>query len=171
MAQDDLLQRLADLVRKHQAGLLLDTNVLLYYAAMATDKAGALDWAARSTAFGESHFLALEVATRAARRLVTTPHVLTEATDLADRGMPGHLQDRFRETLRKFALVTEERQVRACIVAEDPVFSRLGLADLAQAFHRKRSQPLVLTIDLPLYMELENRKLPVANLNHFAFNT
>jgi predicted nucleic acid-binding protein len=170
MACDDLLHNLADLVRKHQAGLLLDTNVLLHYVAMVTDKASAVEWT-RSTAFGESHFLALEVATRAARRLVTTPHVLTEATDLADRGMPDHLQDRFRETLRQFALATEERQVKARVVAGDPVFKRLGLADLAQAFHRKRSRPLVLTIDFPLYIELANRELPVANLNHFAFST
>lgn len=157
------------LVRQHQAGLLLDTNVLLLFLAEAVGGNFARRWS-RTDGFADEHIAALHAATIEAKRFVTTPHVLTDATNLAGSGTArDHDRRRLNELLRAFAAEAEERYPRARIVAADSAFTRLGLADLAQAFHRRRSRPLVLTDDAPLTRELEGRGLPVANLSHYAF--
>lgn len=156
-------------VKGHQAGLLLDTNVLLLFLADAVSADFARRWS-RTESFAEEHIAVMRAATSAAKRFVTTPHVLTEASNLAIGGAR-YDEDRTRlnELLRAFALKTEERYVRAATVATDSRFTRLGLADMAHVFHRRRSRPLVVTDDAPLTRELEERGLPVANLSHYAF--
>jgi hypothetical protein len=156
-------------VRQHQAGLLLDTNVLLLFLADAVSTDFARRWK-RTDWFAEEHVAVMQAATSEAKRFITTPHVLTEATNLAGGGA-AHDEERKRlnELLRSFASSADERYPAARVVAADAAFSRLGLADLAHAFHRRRARPLVLTDDAPLTKELEGRGLPVANLSHYAF--
>lgn len=168
MAGDDLLS----LVRKHQAGLLLDTNLLLLFLASEVGATFAARWD-RTDQFFPAQIELLRAAVAEAERktrLVTTPHVLTEATNLAGGGAKKDDERKeLNELLRLFALKTRERSTPSRKVAADPVFSRLGLADLAQAFFPRRARPLVLTEDLTLSRELAGRGLPVANLTTYTF--
>jgi len=165
----DPLRTLVAKVRRHQTGLLLDTNVLLLHLMDRTDPDFVFEWKL-TRQFAHGHVFLLRAATGAATRLVTTPHVLTQVTDLAEQGIRSpDLRGRFWAHLQAYALTTCERYVDARRVASDPQFSKFGLADLAQALFSKHRTPLVLTEDAGLYGELEQRRLPVANLNHFAF--
>jgi hypothetical protein len=159
------------LVRKvgsHQAGVLLDTNLLLLYLADKTSDQISDTWK-QTEAFTAAHIMLLRELTTAARHLVTTPHILTEASDLADHGVPGRWRDGLRANLRAFMLETRERYVESRRIAGDDAILHLGLADLAQTFFSWRSRPLVLTVDADLTGALEKRKLPVMNLHHHVF--
>ncbi len=75
--------------------MLLDTNVLLLYLMALADPSQVRTWKRTASAgFTELHVEFLGVAVEAARRLVTTPHVLTETTDLSDK-VPGAVRTRY----------------------------------------------------------------------------
>ncbi len=58
----------------------------------------------------------------------------------------------------------------ARLVAAEPGFQRLGLADMALATFGRRGRPFVMTVDVELTAELERRKHPFANLNHLVYS-
>jgi hypothetical protein len=167
------MQDLLALVRKHQAGLLLDTNVLLAFLANEVSPAFRMRWK-RTEHFQEAHIALLVAAVAQAHCLVTTPHILTEATNLAGGG--AHRDEEQKELNRllcAFARKTPERFTPSRIVAANDAFARLGLADVALGFlgHGLRARPLVLTLDLDLTRHLAAQDLPVANLTWYAFPT
>ena len=53
--------------------------------------------------------------------------------------------------------------------SRDKDFMALGLTDIAQALMPRLAKPLVVTVDAGLFACLEARRLPVINLNHYAF--
>jgi hypothetical protein len=168
--KEDALEYLARRVRGHQAGLLLDTNVLLVYLADKTSDQLAGTWK-QTEGFTSDHVILIRGLVNAAHRLVTTPHILTEASDLADHGVPRRWRTPLRVHLREFMLNTRERHVEAQVVAKDDDILKFGLADLAQAFLSGRKRPLVVTTDADVTGALERRRLPVVNLNHYVFPT
>lgn len=157
-------EELAGRVRQHQAGVLLDTNVLLLYLARKISPGYAEGW--KRTPFTARHGDVLDAVVAAAHgRLVTTPHVLAEAGNLAS--------EEVKRLLQGLVATVEERTLEARLVGKDPVFLRLGLADcgLLTMAGRHRRRPLIVTVDGPLTVELERRNLPVLNLNHIVFPT
>ena len=162
-------ERLAAIVRTHQAGLLLDTNVLLVFLADLAGPEFARRWAPAAN-FGERYLVPLRAAVGAATRLVTTPHILTEMTNFTAQGATRDKDhQRLKEFVREFTLNAKERFIASKHLAVDPAFTRLGLADIAQVLLSRRRRPLILTLDGPLTGELERRSLPVANLTNYAF--
>lgn len=164
-----VLEDLRAKARRHQAGLLLDTQLLLLYLAYTTSDQLGVDWQQTEKQFTDNHVLMLRALVEGARRLVTTPHILTEASDLAGRAVPEKWRQPFLSNLRAFMMRAGERYVEARRVARDDDILSIGLADLAQAFFSWRSRPLVVTVDADVSAALEKRKLAVVNLNHFAF--
>lgn len=154
-------------VRGQQGGVLLDTGVLLLHLIAEADPAAARSWK-RTRQFTELHVAFLRAGMALARRLVTTPHVLTEVMNLSD-GVPAPVRDRYFDALRAFIAAARERCPSALAATTDPEFSSLGLSDVAQALLPKRGRPVVLTVDAGLFASLERRRLPVVNLNHLAF--
>lgn len=165
----DPVAELASLVRKHQPGLVLDTNVLLLHLVVTAAPDFAADWK-HSKAFGDLGPTLIRAATTNARRLLTTPHLLTEASDLAEQGVSGARRDSIARALRQFATDATERYTKSRELVGDEHFVRLGLADVAQAhLRRHRATPLVLTSDARVAVELERRRLPVVNFMHYAY--
>ena len=150
-------------VRQHQAGVLLDTNVLLLYLARKISPGYAEGW--KRTPFTARHGDVLDLVVGVAHRLVTTPHVRAEA--------PSDASEEAKRLSQVLGEAVEERTLEARLVGKDPVFLRLGLADcgLLTMAGRHRRRPLIVTVDGPLTVELERRKLPVLNLNHVVFPT
>jgi hypothetical protein len=162
-------ERLAAIVRTHQAGLLLDTNLLVLFLADRASPEFARRWG-RTASFDERYLVPLRAAVGAASRLVTTPHVLTEVSNFTTEGTARDKDhQRLKQLVREFALRARERFISSNQLATDPAFMRLGLAEVAQMFRSRRRRPLILTVDGPLTGELERRGLPVANLTHYAF--
>jgi hypothetical protein len=96
-------------------------------------------------------------------KIIATPHVLSQASDLAD------LRDKEGRAIRqKFKLVVEQIEEsydpsRALVA--DPIFERLGLADAAIATVCSR-QILVLTADVELQLAVQQRGWDALNFNH-----
>ncbi len=157
----------AALVRRHQGGVLLDTNVLLLYLAVRTDIAALWEWK-RLNRFTERHVEVLNTCIGVAKHWVTTPHVLAEVTNFAE-SVPLRLRPHYRENLRVFIAKARERWRRAALVASDKDFVRFGLTDTALAHLPRRAKPVVLTVDADLAVGLENRGLPVLNLTNYVY--
>jgi hypothetical protein len=149
-----------------QGGVLLDTNVLLLHVMLSTDRNAARTWK-KTEQFTERHAEFLDAILARARRLVTTPHVLTEVTNHSV-GIPRSVRDQYWRHLRVFIERARERSIDARAAAREPEFSTLGLADIAQSL-LSRGRPIIVTVDADLTASLERRRLPVVNLNHFVF--
>jgi len=92
----------------------------------------------------------------------TTPHVLTEVSNLAN-ALPKWIKEDWAEHFSKqIQVISEEWTSAASIAAGD--FLWLGLTDAALATLAKTH--VILTIDFPLSNSLESRGLNVINFTH-----
>lgn len=130
--------------------LLLDTNLLLLYLIGGKDPK-LLESARRLNAYIEEDFYLLVdfIEVNGFSQLVSTPHILTEASNLIG--------------LERDLLRTLGRD--ACMLVDEPEFTRLGLTDVAIRL-ASRLPAFVLTADLPLYLHLSNGGVEVENFNH-----
>ena len=97
------------------------------------------------------------------RTLITTPHVLTEVSNLAS--LHGKDLTAFRLLFRLLVDQMKEFCDESQLVVGDSSFNRLGLTDAAIA-RISRHSLLVLTDDLDLYMTLLDRGVDAVNFNH-----
>lgn len=154
---------IADLRSKE--GLLLDTNLLLLYV-VGSYEPRQIQRFKRTQTFSEEDFLLLLTFGSHFKSFVTTPHILTEVTDLLESFNRAH-HNRIFPLLRRFiAQVSEKYQSSEAIVREQPSrFDKFGLAD-AMTVDVASQNYLVLTDDLDLYGYLQNQNLPAYNFNH-----
>jgi len=132
------------LINRHRGGgLLVDTNLLLLYLIGRNFK--------RTQAYTIEDFDLLERFMAEFKALITTPHVLTEVSNLGDLHGPE------REAFRSLFVRTVERSIEhyheSRSVVNESCFRRLGLTDAgisALASHGF----LFLTDDLDLYLTL-----------------
>jgi hypothetical protein len=150
-------------IRRHRAGILVDTNLLLLLLAGTVDRKLIGSWK-RTQAYVDDDYELLSDLLESNRGLVITPHIATEVSNLATSlAKPDH--KRFVELFAGYLHKSEERLLALREVALVDVFSHLGLTDTA-IVRFKRRRPLVLTDDLPLALHLERHRLPVVNFNH-----
>jgi len=154
---------LDQLIEKHRAsGLLIDTNLLLLYLVGKTNK-NRIQAFKRTRQYSVQDFDLLEILISQFTTLITTPHLLTELSNLAALQGPelSRLRTLFKETVEQ----TQEFYDESRRIVSDAAFSRLGLADAAIATLCRRSL-LVLTDDLELYHALTTRGFDAINFNH-----
>jgi hypothetical protein len=92
----------------------------------------------------------------------TTPHVLTEVSNLANQ-LPSWIKGYWSEHFSKQIQVISEQWISAATLAADD-FMWLGLTDAALAELAKAN--VILTLDFPLSNSLESRGLSVINFTH-----
>jgi hypothetical protein len=97
------------------------------------------------------------------KKIVTTPQVIAEVSNLAT--LHGGELIAFRQILSGLIDVLSEDDVSSRAAASDLIFHRLGITDAAIVVSAHRG-PLVLTDDLDLYLALAHRGLDVLNFNH-----
>ena len=154
----------ADFVWKYApVGILLDTNILLDYVIGRYDP-GRIERFKRTNTFTAKDYKFLAEFLSHFRRVVATPHVLTEVSNLV-----GHLTDPHKTAcLESFAAeiarFDEHTQPARTIVAT-PAFKRLGITDAALGLIARR-RFLVLTDDLVLYAHLLENGVDAINFNH-----
>jgi hypothetical protein len=101
-----------------------------------------------------------------AKRLITTPNILTETGNFAAQLID---QRRHNQLFQSFGLLIkdlDERHERSAVVCEQPAFLRLGLTDAVIA-QIARDGMLVLTVDFPLWGYLKKNGVEALNFNHF----
>ena len=151
------------LISKHRTnGLLVDANLLVLYLVGKTNKRR-IPAFKRTQQYTIEDFELLEILVSQFERMLTTPHLLTEASNLAalQADELGILRGVFKEMVGGM----EEFYDESRSVVADTAFARLGLTDAAIATLCRRSM-LVLTDDLQLHLALVNRGADSINFNH-----
>jgi rRNA-processing protein FCF1 len=152
------------LSRSRTAGVLVDTNLLLLYVIGATDPALISRFKRTSTFTATDYHLLLAFLARF-RQVMTTAHILAETSNLA-----GQITDASRlAVFTRFAAsigVLTELASEAREAADDPMFPRFGLTDVALLQQAEKGRYMVLTDDFRLAQYLGHKDVPVLNFNH-----
>lgn len=153
----------ATLVRYRSAGVLVDTNLLLLYFVGAFDRHQISRFKRTAQFNGEDFDLLVDFLGRFSR-VATTPHILTEVSNLA-----GQLHDAAKhgvlERLKAGLALLDEQFAPAGEISSHTSFARFGITDSA-ILHHARGRYLVLTDDFRLSQYLLHEGLDVINFNH-----
>lgn len=154
----------ASLLLKHRGrGVFLDTNLLVLYIVGLVDRAQICRFK-RCQNFSEEDFdLVLKLIALLGPLLYTTPHILSQTSDLTD--LSGSYRDAALENLRLLTSSASEQYDPAKNLTAGGIFGRFGLADAAVEAVCQRNV-LIITDDLPLYVELATRRLEALNFNY-----
>jgi predicted nucleic acid-binding protein len=148
--------------KRRTSGLLLDTNLLLLYVIGRTNPNRIAKFK-RTQPYTSADFAMLERFVAEFRVLITTPHVLTELSNL------GNLHGQEREVLGSmFVSIVEESREHydeSRLVVKESCFRRLGLTDAA-VVALARHDYLFLTDDFDLYSTLVSHGANALNFNH-----
>jgi len=154
---------LEDLIQRHrQHGLLIDANLLVLYMIGTVNKSRITKFK-RTEKYTARDFEALRSILAQFARVITTPHILTEVSNLA-RPL-GKEQAAFSRAFSRWIDAADERFEASREIARQPLFARLGLTDAAVA-SATRKEMLVLTDDLDLYLALARAGADCINFSH-----
>jgi len=96
-------------------------------------------------------------------KLIATPHVLSQVSDLTD--LSGRELLQIRQLFKLVVEKLEEFYDRSAMLVSDPTFERLGLTDAAIAAVCSRGI-LVVTADVDLQLAVQRRGADALNFNH-----
>jgi hypothetical protein len=145
--------------------LLLDTNLLLLLFIGGKDSS-MIAKARTLSAFEEDDYelLGSVINNNSFDRLVTTPHIMTEVSNLLGKERDD-IRESGREAMAEFLSKCIEHTDSSATLVSAPEFNRLGLTDVAIAV-ASRLPAFVLTADLPLYLHVSKLGLEAENFNH-----
>lgn len=152
-------------VLTHSKTLLLDTNLLLLLFIGSKDSS-LISKARTLSAFTEEDYdlLAEIINNNSFNHLVTTPHIMTEVSNLLGKER-NDIRGLGRDAMAEFLNKCTEHVDSSVILVSEPEFNRLGLTDVAIAV-ASRLPAFVLTADLPLYLHVSSAGLETENFNH-----
>ncbi len=153
------------LVHKHKtAGCLPDANLLLVYVTGLCNPE--VNRFKRTKAFSKKDFALIASLLQFFDRRVTTPNIVTEVSNLLGH-VSAHHQETAATALGQFVVGADEIYIPSRKATDDQAHARLGVSDVATiASAHQAPQPLVLTDDLDLYLELSRRGRACINYNH-----
>ena len=152
------------LVRRYRhKGILVDSNPLIGLLVGRFNPAHLHNCRA-TKGFTEEDYELLERVVARFDQVVTTPHILTEVSNLGGK-LPEGLVTDFRVVFREVIKNLSEQPLAAKVIAQDSHFLRFGLTDTSITLIAPGSY-LVLTGELDLYGLLLKRKVDVINFNH-----
>lgn len=153
------------LLEKYRArGVLIDTNLLLVYLIGSFDRTlfGRLS---RLENYSEADFDLLVRLVAQFPAIVTTPHILTEVSNLA---MNAVYRNKHEDLLAQFSAMIKllvEESLASAQLSDKPLFIQFGIADTAIE-HLSRDKYLVVSDDLRFVARLESEGVDVLNFNH-----
>jgi hypothetical protein len=147
--------------RRHT--LLVDTNLLLVLLVGALD-VNQVEQFKRTRAYTREDYALLAAFVGEYERMVTTPNVLTEVSNLLGQ-LTGTLRIRALLHLGALAGALDESYLPSKDLVRDPHFPSLGLTDTS-IIHSVEGDVTVLTDDLQLYVQLAATGSDVVNFNH-----
>ena len=154
---DQLIQRYK------QAGILVDTTILLLYFIGAYDQ-DLIPKFKRTRQFTvEDHAILISLL-GLFDKIVTTPNILTEVSNLSGQLGEPKKSEYFKKFSSGISLL-EEEYVASKDVADMQEFVRFGLTDTG-IVHLTRGKYLVLTDDFRLSQYLRSAEVDVINFNH-----
>jgi hypothetical protein len=152
------------LIEKHRGtGVLIDSNLLVLYL-VGTINRERIKTFKRTQEYSPEDFDLLNWLISRFTRLCTTPHVLTEVSNLTG-SLSGRELAEMRNLIRLVAGEMQESFDESKTVVRHACFERLGLTDAAIATVCERDL-LVLTNDRDLYVALQTRGAEAVYFNH-----
>lgn len=150
---------------KESAGraVLLDSNLLLVFVVGTIDQ-NQISRFKRTSSYTIEDYILLSSLIDSAVTLVTTPHILTEVSNLAGQ-LTEPLRSAARDQLRKFVELAIEEVTPASELVVHDSYKRLGITDAAiQTVSSDRLT--VVTDDFDLYMVGSRSGAAFINFNH-----
>ena len=141
---------------------MVDSNLLVLFLVGLVNKRRILQFK-RTQNFTSEDFDTLSQLLNWFGKLVTTPHVLSQVSDLTD--LNGKELGTVRQLFGVLVEKMEEYYDTGASLVTDHLFARLGLTDVAVASVCARGV-LVLTSDVQLYVALQERGVDALNFNH-----
>lgn len=156
--------RFTDLISKHRNGsLLVDSNLLLLFFVGDVNKSYIKKFDRTSRYDVSDQESVAAVMTAFATRIVTTPYILTEVSNLANKLSGGRRSEFFVRFAYWIPLLSEETSASSEICSHDQ-FEVFGLTDLG-ILHYARGNHLVLTDDGRLSSYLRTNGVDVVTLS------
>ena len=147
-----------------QRRILLDANVLLLLLVGTADPSLIGEFK-RTAAFTEDDFDLLQLVLTYFNDIVTTPHVLTEVSNLLGQ-LPEHLHETAFAHLRGAIETLNENTTAAQLITSEAIFTRLGLTDAAVTYLARTRVIEVLTVDSALWVHLNYQGVTAYNFHH-----
>lgn len=148
---------------RRREAVFIDTNLLLVLLIGALDPAQ-VDRFKRTRKYSREDYALLAAFVSQYKRVVTTPNVLTEVSNLAGQ-LTGPLRERAFLALGVLVSQYEERFHPSRELILHDSFPVLGLADTS-VISAVDNTITVLTDDLPLYLRLSAAGIEAINFNH-----
>ena len=141
---------------------ILDSNLLLFGWCFRFDPSLIHSFKRLSSFEPDDAFLLIETL-KIFRSLSTTPHVLTEVSNLAN-SLPYWQKELWSDFFAKQINIVPEIYTTSSEIASDVAAIKFGITDAALT--QLATNYVILTIDWPLANILESRGLLVVNFNH-----
>ncbi len=151
--------------------LLIDTNLLLLLFIGLYDKRLITTFKRTSNRFIDEDFENLSKFVDNFRKIVTTPHILTELSNFSGE-LSGRKKDDFFLFLSENIVNLEEIIDPSINIIENEEFIKFGLTDTA-IYCLSRNKIPVITVDFKLSGYLQSKNIEVFNFNHirsYLFN-
>jgi hypothetical protein len=152
------------LQRYKSRGILVDSSLLVVYLIGSFDRRQLVNCRAIKSSFTNEEFQLLAGIIAQFDVLITTPHVLTEVSNLAGR-LPARLHVPFRTFFAAVLKQLAEENAAAADLSLAPHFVRFGIADTAISLVAP-GKYFVLTEEVALYSLLSANGVDVMNFNH-----
>lgn len=154
--------------RYRNAGILVDSNLLLLYYVGAHDRQHVARFRRTRDRFVPEDFDTLKHLLGRFNKVVTTPHVLTEVSNLLGQ-LSGQIRENCFDLFADSISRMDERCTPGTSLSNSPVFARFSITDAA--ILDVSGDCLVLTDDFPLANYLRSRNVDVLNFNNIrTFN-
>lgn len=159
-----MIEEIRKLIARYtRKGILIDTNILLLYFIGSFDPY-LISRFKRTIQFTVEDYSTLLILLYPFEKLITTPNILTEVSNLSGQlGEPARTLF-FRFFAEKIAGI-EEHYIDSVRAAEQDQFHKLGLTDTG-ILELSSKQYLTLTDDFHLSQILQTKDLDVINFNH-----
>ena len=150
-------------------GVIVDTNMLLLYA-VGTFDMNQIAKFKRTQIYEKDDFRLLFTFLKQFNRVLTTPNILTELTNLTEN-LNYQTNELFFQNLTQQIEILDEQHIESKDLAKTKVFIKFGLSDSAIAELGQQGF-LVLTDDLKLFGFLSSKGIDCLNFNHIrsSFN-
>ena len=150
--------------RYRNAGVLIDTNLLLLYFVGFYDKGLIERWSRTADRFVAVDFDTLSILLEGFERLVVTPYILTEVSNLLGNLSDPAKTECYGLLARTIRSAMDEKHTPGVDLIDSPAFGLFGITD-ASILDVATGSFLVLTDDLPLYAYLQGNGVEVLNFN------
>lgn len=149
--------------RYRSAGVLVDANLLLLYVVGVYDRGQVERFRRTRDRFVAEDFDTLTSVLGRFDKVVTTPHILTEVSNMMGQ-LSGHVREGSFELFARSVLSMKESYTPVAALSRNPAFVKFGITDAS--IRDIASGYLVLTDDFPLSNYLRSQSLDVLNFNN-----